>query len=154
MFALRLPSMSETSESFSQGSFPMNRVPAYLDAADVLVSPHVPMPDGQSFFGSPTKLFEYMAMGKAIIASRLDQIAEVLTHNETALLVTPGDKDELATAIALAAANPGLRARLGRSVREAAIARHTWKQNAANVLATLTAMNLPAAEVVPVGRHQ
>jgi glycosyltransferase involved in cell wall biosynthesis len=45
----------------------------YLAACDILASPHVPNPDGSPFFGSPTKLFEYMAMGKAIVASNLDQ---------------------------------------------------------------------------------
>ena len=40
------------------------RVPALLDACDMLLSPHVPLADGSEFFGSPTKLFEYMAMGK------------------------------------------------------------------------------------------
>ncbi len=54
------------------------------------------MPDGSRFFGSPTKLFEYMAMGKGIVASRLDQLAEVLEHDQTAWLVTPGDVEELA----------------------------------------------------------
>ena len=39
-------------------------VPALLDACDILASPHVPLTDGSEFFGSPTKLFEYMAMGK------------------------------------------------------------------------------------------
>ena len=54
------------------------RVPALLDACDILLSPHVPLADGSEFFGSPTKLFEYMAMGKGIVASRLGQIGEVL----------------------------------------------------------------------------
>src|SRR6266849_3353493 len=34
------------------------RVPALLDACDILLSPHVPLEDGSEFFGSPTKLFE------------------------------------------------------------------------------------------------
>jgi len=41
----------------------------YIAACDILASPHIPNPDGTPFFGSPTKLFEYMAMGKAIVAS-------------------------------------------------------------------------------------
>jgi len=109
-------------------------VPDYLNAADVLLSPHVPMPDGRPFIGSPTKLFEYMAMGKAIVASRLDQLEKVLTHNETALLVEPGDAKQLAAAIRLAAGNAGLRDRLGRQARQAALRNHTWKANAAKVL--------------------
>lgn len=113
---------------------PHDTVPAYLDAADILVSPHVPNQDGTPFFGSPTKLFEYMAMGKAIVASRLDQLAKVLIHNETAILVTPNDAEELAGALQLLARDPELRYRLGRRVREIAVERHTWAKNAGNVL--------------------
>jgi glycosyltransferase involved in cell wall biosynthesis len=113
------------------GTVPHEQMPAYLNAADVLLSPHVPMPDGRPFFGSPTKLFEYMAMGKAIVASRLDQIEAVLENDRTAILVQPGDAKELAAAILTMGASPDLRARLGRNAREAALANHTWKRNAA-----------------------
>src|SRR5262249_61279701 len=65
--------------------------PQHLAACDVLASPHVPNADGTPFFGSPTKLFEYMAMGKAIVASDLDQVSEVLRHGETAWMVPPAD---------------------------------------------------------------
>jgi glycosyltransferase involved in cell wall biosynthesis len=116
------------------GAIAHKSVRVYLDAADILVSPHVPMPGGRSFFGSPTKLFEYMAMGKAIAASALDQIADVLEHARTALLVKPGDPWELAEAIQRLAADERLRAELGRNARETALSRHTWRQNARRVL--------------------
>src|SRR6202012_5965441 len=103
------------------GLVPRERVAEYLDAADILVSPHVPMPDGSRFFGSPTKLFEYMAMGKAIVASRLEQIAEVLTNEESALLVTPGSVTETASAIQRLARDPVLRQKMGRSALEVAV---------------------------------
>ena len=73
--------------------------PAHLAACDILVSPHVPNADGSPFFGSPTKLFEYMAMGKGIVASNLDQIGEVLRHGETAWLVPPADAAALAAGL-------------------------------------------------------
>ena len=117
------------------GAVPHQSVRAYLDAADILVSPHVPMPGGIPFFGSPTKLFEYMAMGKAITASALNQIADVLEHGKTALLVTPGDAKELAEAIQRLAADRELRVELGRNARETVLARHTWRRNAGRVLA-------------------
>jgi glycosyltransferase involved in cell wall biosynthesis len=117
------------------GIIPHKSVRAHLDAADILVSPHVPMPGGIPFFGSPTKLFEYMAMGKAIVASALDQIADVLEHGRTALLVKPGDPGELAQAIQRLAADTQLRMELGSSARETALAHHTWQQNARRVLA-------------------
>jgi len=117
------------------GPIPHGSVCAYLDAADILVSPHVPMPGGVPFFGSPTKLFEYMAMGKAIAASALDQIGEVLEHGRTAMLVSPGDPKDLEEAIRRLAADPQLRTELGRNSRETALTRHTWRQNARRVLA-------------------
>jgi len=114
-----------------------DKVRSYLDAADILVSPHIPMPDGSPFFGSPTKLFEYMSMGKAIAASNLDQLAKVLSHNETAILVKPGDVNELVEAVRLLAFDARLRESLGRRAREVAIERHTWARNALNVIATI-----------------
>jgi glycosyltransferase involved in cell wall biosynthesis len=114
-----------------------HQVAAYLDASDILVSPHVPLPDGRPFFGSPTKLFEYMAMGKAIVASRLDQLAEVLKHNDTALLVNPGDVKQLMDAILLLSQDKRLRNKLGTRAREVAIAQHTWRNNVARVLALI-----------------
>jgi glycosyltransferase involved in cell wall biosynthesis len=116
------------------GAIPHSSVRAYLDAADILVSPHVPMPGDKPFFGSPTKLFEYMAMGKAIAASALDQIAEVLEHGRTALLVKPGNPDDLARAIQQLAGDAKLRSELGRNAMEAALERHTWQQNARCVI--------------------
>ena len=110
------------------------KVPPLLDACDILLSPHVPLEDGSDFFGSPTKLFEYMAMGKAIVASRLGQIGNVLAHEETALLVEPANVQELSAAITRLAENSELRARLGAAVRHAAVERHTWKQNAQRVI--------------------
>ncbi len=110
------------------------RVPLMLDACDVLASPHVPLADGSPFFGSPTKLFEYMAMGKGIVASRLGQIGDVLEDEKTALLVEPGNARELSTAIQRLAQSRDLREGLGASAREAAIARYTWGHNAARVL--------------------
>lgn len=110
------------------------RVPAYLDACDVLVSPHVPLDDGSEFFGSPTKLFEYMAMGKGIVASRLGQIGDVLADEESALLVEPGDVDQLSAALLRLARSPELRERLGSAARRRAVEHHTWTHNARRVL--------------------
>jgi glycosyltransferase involved in cell wall biosynthesis len=119
------------------GPLPRDKVAEYLDASDILVSPHVPMPDGSKFFGSPTKLFEYMAMGKSIVASRLDQIAEVLEHDQTGWLVTPGEVDELAEAILRLARDPMKRAALGSAARRAAVERHCWSHNVACALSDL-----------------
>jgi glycosyltransferase involved in cell wall biosynthesis len=109
-------------------------VPAYLDACDVLAAPHVALPGGMEFFGSPTKLFEYMAAGKAIVASRLGQIAEVLDHERSALLVEPNDPSALSAAIARLMNDQTLRAKIGSSARQDAIRRHSWQRNARRLI--------------------
>jgi glycosyltransferase involved in cell wall biosynthesis len=110
------------------------RVPALLDACDMLIAPHVPLADGSEFFGSPTKIFEYMAMGKAIVASRLGQIGEVLSDRETALLVAPGNVEQLTDAIVQLVEASDLRSHLGASARDTAVQQHTWTHNARRVL--------------------
>jgi glycosyltransferase involved in cell wall biosynthesis len=113
-----------------------SEIPRYLDACDILVSPQVPLPDGIEFFGSPTKLFEYMAAGKGIVASQLGQIAEVLEDGRTALLVEPGDETALSAAISKLADAPKLRAQLGAAARQRARERHTWAASARRVAAS------------------
>ncbi len=112
-------------------------VAAYLDACDILVSPHVPASDGSEFFGSPTKLFEYLAMQKAVIASRLGQIAEVIIDRENGLLVTANDSRELAEAIDRLAQDEALRLRLGKAARQTVTANFTWRDNATRVFETV-----------------
>src|SRR4030095_5761070 len=116
------------------GSVAHGRVPALLDACDILVSPHIPLADGSDFFGSPTKLFEYMAMGKGIVASRLGQIGDVLVNEETALLGEPGNPVELANAIVRLSGSPEMQKRLGENARRVAVERYTWRHNARRVL--------------------
>ncbi|HKO36654.1 MAG TPA: glycosyltransferase family 4 protein [Pyrinomonadaceae bacterium] len=116
------------------GAVAHDRVPSLLDACDILVSPHVPLDAGAEFFGSPTKLFEYMAMGKGIVASRLGQIGDVLQHEKTALLVEPGNIEQLTGAIVRLTTSPEMRERLGAAARRTAVEHHTWKHNAQRVL--------------------
>ena len=62
-----------------------------LAACHVLVSPQIPNPDGRPFFGSPTKLFDYIAIGKGIVARNLDQIGQALRDGESAILTAAGE---------------------------------------------------------------
>jgi glycosyltransferase involved in cell wall biosynthesis len=119
------------------GMRPHAEMPEYLAACDVLVSPHGKQADGGEFFGSPTKLYEYMASGRPIVASNIGQIAEVLTDGESALMTPPDDPDALARAIVRLIDDACLRVRLARNARAAAEANHTWRRNADRVLACL-----------------
>jgi glycosyltransferase involved in cell wall biosynthesis len=97
--------------------------PRYMAAADVLVSPHANV---HRFIGSPIKLFEYMAAGKPIVATRVGQIEHVLVHEQTALLVAPEDPAAMADALERLHDERALRERLGRAAQIEALTRHSW----------------------------
>lgn len=116
------------------GEVPYSDIQYYLAICDILVSPHCPQIDGKEFFGSPTKLFEYMALGKAIVASRLGQTGKVLEHRRTDWLVKPGDVNELVEGILKLTKDKELRNFLGRNAREEVVANYTWKKNVERVI--------------------
>jgi glycosyltransferase involved in cell wall biosynthesis len=110
------------------GHLSPSEVPGILARADILALPN-PASAISTHATSPLKLFEYMAAGKAIVASNLPAIREVLTNEATALLVTPGDPGALAAGIERLAGDPGLRETLGRAAR-AAVAEYSWDRRA------------------------
>jgi glycosyltransferase involved in cell wall biosynthesis len=116
------------------GLIPQEEGPKYLAACDVLVASHIPNRDGTPFFGSPTKLFEYMAMGKGIVASNLDQIGEVLKHDYTAWLVKPGDVESLMDGLKILIDDEHRRDRLGKAARQAVVAKYTWKEHTRKII--------------------
>jgi glycosyltransferase involved in cell wall biosynthesis len=89
-------------------------------AADIAIFPSVRAASGDQD-GLPVALLEAMGSGCAIIASDLPGLSEAIERDVSGLLVTPGDSDALADALALLADNPDQRHRLGE--RAAARAR-------------------------------
>ncbi|MDP5280676.1 glycosyltransferase family 4 protein [Sphingomonas sp. DG1-23] len=134
------------------GIVPQAKAPAYLAASDLFLSPHVRPTDGSRFFGSPTKLFEYMVMGKPIIASGLEQIAEVLSPGITidqaesvarpeseplAILVEPGSSEEIVRALNLLRDDAALRGSVGAAARVKALSHYTWREHVDRIFASL-----------------
>jgi glycosyltransferase involved in cell wall biosynthesis len=103
-------------------------VPAYLARAHVLVLPNLPTTIS-AHFTSPLKLFEYMAAGRAIVASDLPAIREVVRDGETAVLVPAGDADALAGAIGSLTADTARAHRLARAAFEA-VENYSWTRRA------------------------
>lgn len=104
---------------------------ALIAEADICVLPLTNTSIG-SRYTSPLKLFEYMAMGKPIVASDHPSIREVLVHGEQALLVAPEDPAALAAALRCLIDDPDERARLGNNARQLSL-RHGWPARAETV---------------------
>jgi glycosyltransferase involved in cell wall biosynthesis len=113
------------------GPVPHCDIPGILALADVaVVSTYLSTHNVNSHnrFGSPMKLFEYMAAGKAIVATDAGQIAQVIRHGHNGVLVPAGDPDQFAQAIVALLKDPVERARLGENARKQAVERHSWQQ--------------------------
>ena len=133
----RATEMDRANRLVFTGSIPHSEAAGYLAACDILVSPHLGFEDGSRFFGSPTKLFEYMAMGKAIIASDLEQIGETIVDGVNGLLMKPGNARQLCRLIMKLADNKALRMRLGAQARKDAEQRYGWVSNVERILQKL-----------------
>lgn len=110
-----------------------DEVPLYLSAFDVCAMPH-PHTTQFAYYTSPLKLFEYMASHSAIVASDLPAWSDVVTHEETALLVPPSDVDALTEAINRLQHDPELRQKLADNAYARVMAHYTWSARAETIL--------------------
>ena len=149
------------------GLIDQEETPLHLTASDILVSPHVRNPDGSLFFGSPTKLFEYLASGRPVVGSDLGQIGEVLEgcphvgelggnpeksapDGAGGILVQPEEAGELTAAILFLAENTDWRQAAGRNARRLVLDRYTWNHHVGAILEGLKrAEALDAVAVKP-----
>jgi len=109
---------------------PHERMPEHLRAIDIAVAPY---PALERFYFSPLKVLEYMATGRAIVASRIGDIPELLEDGALGMLVEPGEPEALAAALQRLGNNARWRASLGTRAAYAAHNRHLWMHRAAEI---------------------
>lgn len=110
-----------------------------LAACDIFLSPHSRNMGSKPFFGSPTKLFEYMAYGAGIVCSDLVQLGEVMRPalmlsdqrgerrpDARSVLIRPASVDDLVDASVWLIDEPALRAQLGANALKAARDYYSW----------------------------
>jgi len=104
------------------------RVPDLLDVADVAVAT---LPDtAQAGTKSPLKVVEYMAAGKAIVATAVGEAVRFLDDGRVGQLVPPGDPAALGDAMAALLADPYRRSELGVAARAHLLKHFTWRHTA------------------------
>ncbi len=124
--------------------------PVYLAHCDIFLCPTQSNKDGSRFFGSPTKLFEYMSMGKPVIASDLEQIAEIISpamyikdlHDKSLIitdqvgfLINPLDIQGFVDACLLCIhMSDEDRKKIGVNARKKALDQYTWRQHVKKIV--------------------
>ncbi|HKP89685.1 MAG TPA: glycosyltransferase [Thermoleophilaceae bacterium] len=88
--------------------------------------------------GLPVVLIEAMACGLPVVASRITGIPELVEDGVSGLLITPARGDELADALGALAADPALRAEMGRAGRAKVVAEFDIERTTADLLAVFT----------------
>lgn len=111
------------------GSVPYEMAPIYINASDICVVPKKPLKSGYS----PLKLYEYMACGKPIIATRTKGF-EILEGVDAGILINPENPAEFANSILLLLADPESLQNIGNNGRTFVVANHSWDSVARKVL--------------------
>ncbi len=113
------------------GAVRSDEVPSFVRAMDVAVAPY---PQSSDSYFSPLKLYEYMACGRAIVASRIGQIPDVISHAVNGLLCEPGSVSSLRDTLQQVLCDPLLRTNLGLAARSQAEQQHSWASVAKRIL--------------------
>ncbi|MGB1285329.1 MAG: glycosyltransferase family 4 protein [Aggregatilineales bacterium] len=107
-------------------------VPRYLSAFDVCVMPH-PFTTQFAYYTSPLKLFEYMASKRAIVASDLPGWADILVHEQNALLIPASDDTALRAAMLRLRDNTELRQKIADVAYQDVMRGYTWAARAGHI---------------------
>jgi glycosyltransferase involved in cell wall biosynthesis len=114
-----------------------DQVPSFLAALDVSIV-HL-RPDPLFHTVIPSKIFEAMAMSVPILMAVEGESAAIVAESDAGLCVPSGDAAAMAAAVRRLHGDPELRARLGRSGREAVVKKHSRRANAEAALLSLRA---------------
>lgn len=108
------------------GLIDYKEIPYYIKSFDIVATPCINN-DDSPFFNSPVKLFEYMAMGKPIVATDVGQQSEVIQHGINGLLCEEKSPEALAEAIMRFYEDKELAEKCGRQARKDAIEKYDWR---------------------------
>jgi glycosyltransferase involved in cell wall biosynthesis len=111
------------------GRVPNAEIARHYSLIDVFVVPRTP--DRVSQLVTPLKPYEAMAMERALVASDVDALREIVDDGVTGLLFRAGDADDLARVLEPLLDDPARRAALGAAARTWVLEHRTWDRNGA-----------------------
>lgn len=110
------------------GNVSHDEIPRYISMFDIAVIPH------SNDYRSPIKMFEYMAVGKPVIAPDMEPIGVVIKDGVTGLLFNPGNHSSLSEAILVLIQSEQLRREIGQRGRELVFEKYTWDKHARRIV--------------------
>lgn len=111
------------------GIIQRDQIPSYVAAFDIALQPDV------VDYASPLKLFEYLALGRAIVAPDKANMREILTHEYNALLFEAGSHTAFQAAVERLCADAELRRTISIGAQKSITTmRLTWDNNAERVI--------------------
>lgn len=128
--AMRNPWIVEVAQNSLDSSFlfpgraPYHLVPSYINAFTVCVAPYIAVEDQK--IGSPIKVYDYLACGKAVVGNGIAEIYTLLESHHAGLAVQPSNPDAMAEAIIAYLADHDLRKQTGSVGYHLIRHRHTW----------------------------
>jgi len=132
------------------GHLPHAAVREFLAGCDLLVAPYRTRvssdPSGAGDIAawmSPLKIFEYMAVGRPIVAARLPAIEEILTDWRNALLVEPDNIEAWVNAIKRLLGDRKLADHMSRQAQNDLIASYTWQARVSRIFTSINRFDGP-----------
>ncbi len=131
------------------GPVPYSRMPEFLSACDLLVAPQSATFGGK-LHQSPVKLFEYMAVQRAVVGSRIGQIKEIIDEHRNGMLFEPDSVEDLQRILMKLLQNESLRQQLAQQARRDVMRLYSWDANVARILDSLDSLGFNQPE--PFGK--
>lgn len=113
------------------GAVQPDEVPQWLGKMDIAVAPY---PYMEHFYFSPLKIYEYMAAGIPVVATRVGHLESVVSDGINGVLVEAENPKAMADRLAALLDNPGELRRLGAAARQTAEEQHSWLAAVENIL--------------------
>ncbi len=115
------------------GRVPWEEVPQYIAGCDICFSGQIQLQMGKMYL-SPMKLYEYMSMGKPVIASAFEDAQRLVIPGETGFLFQPGNKDSLKNAVIQAVDAQDQFSSMGDKARKQIEVEHSWTNRVQHLL--------------------
>ncbi len=120
-----------TEKVFLLGKVNHTDIPSYIAGFDVAVAPYK---DDGTFYFSPLKVFEYMAVAKPVIASSVGQLRTIIDNGVDGVLTEPNDKHSLFRELCSLVINGEKRKMIGGNAYEKILNNYLWSHAAQKII--------------------